>query len=369
MHLEQFKLTNFKNYEQQTILCSPNVNCFVGLNGMGKTNLLDAVYYLCMTKSHNGGSDSNVLRHGADFFRLEGIFQKEGKRNKIVAKVLPRKKKEFECNDVPYARLADHIGDYPVVIVAPNDVEIILDGSEVRRRFLDNTLSQLDPIYLRSLMSYNKILEQRNALLKQFAERRIFNESLLETYNLQLLEPAQLIQDKRKTFIESFCVILQEVYQFIAMQRETIDCQYESKLLDIPFEQLLKENSEKDRALQRTTTGIHKDDLELKINGHSAKPFASQGQLKSLVLALKLAQYEVLRREKKMQPLLLLDDIFDKLDKTRVSQLLTLLLEKSFGQIFITDTDEHRVSEIVQQLNAPYRKFSIENGSATVLKD
>ncbi len=366
MHIEQLKLTNFKNYEQQTILFSPQVNCFVGLNGMGKTNLLDAVYYLCMTKSHTGLTDRNVLRHGADFFRLEALFQKSGKRDKIVAKVLPRKKKEFERNDVIYTRLSDHIGEYPIVIIAPNDTNIVLEGSEIRRRFLDNTLSQLDAVYLRSLLQYNKILEQRNALLKQFAERRTFNAPLLETYNAQLIEPAQLICNKRQDFIISFCKILQDIYQFISTQRESIDCQYETKLINTSFEQLLVETTEKDRALQRTTVGIHKDDLDLKINGYVAKQFASQGQLKSLVLALKLAQYEMLRQEKKMQPLLLLDDIFDKLDKTRVAQLLKLLLEKSFGQIFITDTDEHRVTEIVEQLHTPYQKFTIDNGIATL---
>lgn len=366
MHIEQLKLTNFKNYEQQSIECSPQVNCFVGLNGMGKTNLLDAVYYLCMTKSHTGLTDSNVLRHGAEFFRLEALFQKEGKRDKIVAKVIPRKKKEFERNDVLYTRLADHIGEYPVVIIAPNDTNIVLEGSEIRRRFLDNTLSQLDPIYLRSLMNYNKILDQRNALLKHFIEHRTFNKTLLETYNIQLVEPAQLICDKRRDFMMSFCNILQDIYQFISKQRESIDCQYESKLLETPFVQLLLESTEKDRTLQRTTVGIHKDDLNFKINGHAAKQFASQGQLKSLVLALKLAQYEMLRCEKKIQPLLLLDDIFDKLDKSRVAQLLKLLLEKSFGQIFITDTDEHRVTEIVAQLHTPYRKFYIENGIASL---
>ncbi len=367
MHIQQLKLTNFKNYEQQEITCSPHVNCFLGLNGMGKTNLLDAIYYICMTKSHTGLTDGNVVRHGADFFRVEAIFQQDEKRDKVVAKIIPRKKKEFERNDVPYPRLADHIGEYPVVIVAPNDTNIVLEGSEVRRRFLDNTLSQLDPIYLRSLLSYNKILEQRNALLRHFTERRTFNESLLETYNVQLIEPAMLICDKRKTFITSFCKTLQEIYNFIVGQRETIDCQYESKLLETPFEQLIAQAAEKDRALQRTTVGIHRDNLELKINDYPAKQFASQGQLKSLVLALKLAQYEILRQEKKMQPLLLLDDIFDKLDKTRVAHLLTLLLEKSFGQIFITDTDDDRVTDIIQRLNVPYQKFRIENGQATLI--
>jgi DNA replication and repair protein RecF len=362
LHIEQLQLTNFKNYEQQTITCSPHVNCFVGLNGMGKTNLLDAVYYLCMTRSHTGLTDANVVRHGADFFRLEAMIQKNEKRDKVVAKVVPRKKKEFEKNEVLYPRLADHIGAYPVVIIAPNDTNIILESSEVRRRFLDNTLSQLDPIYLYSLLSYNKILEQRNALLKQFAERRSFNQQLLATYDAQLLDPAQYLCDKRQDFVQSFCKILQKMYELISLHRESVDCRYESRLLETNYEQLLKENVEKDRALQRTTTGIHKDDLQLKINGYPARQFASQGQLKSLVLSLKLAQYDILRREKKMQPLLLLDDIFDKLDKTRVSQLLALLLEQSFGQIFITDTDEHRVTEIITHLNSPFLQFYIENG-------
>lgn len=366
MHLENIKLTNFKNYEWQEITCSPNINCFLGLNGMGKTNLLDAIYYACMTKSHTNVSDVNVVRHEADFFRIEAYFKTDSKTDKVVAKVVPRKSKVFERNDISYARLSEHIGAFPVVIIAPNDTNIINDGSEIRRRLIDNTLSQIDHNYLDALILYNKVLQQRNAALKQFAEQRNFNASLLEVYNLQLIEPGKLIATKRRDFTDSFRLILQEMYDAISGQRETVDCQYESKLLDTPFEVLLSEAAEKDRVLQRTTVGIHRDDLALMIDGHPAKQFASQGQLKSLALSLKLAQYEMLRREKKMRPLLLLDDIFDKLDKNRVRQLLELLLKQAFGQIFITDTDEQRVREILQKLDTSYHIYQIETGIATL---
>lgn len=366
LHLEQIKLTNFKNYTWQEITCSPAVNCFVGLNGMGKTNLLDAIYYICMGKCHNGLTDVNVVHHEADFFRIEALFKKEEKTERVVAKVIPRKRKEFERNGLAYAKLSDHIGNFPVVIIAPNDTNIIMEGSEIRRRFLDNTLSQIDLAYLDALISYNKILRQRNAALKQFAEQRNFNANLLAVYDAQLLAPAQLIHAKRQDFIATFNPIFQETYATISGQREAVNCAYKSKLTDTLFETLLAESMEKDRALQRTTTGIHRDDLVLHIDHFSAKQFASQGQLKSLALSLKLAQYELLRRKKNMQPILLLDDIFDKLDKIRVQHLLELLLAQSFGQIFLTDTDELRVREILSKLDTPYQLFQIENGNATI---
>lgn len=366
LHLQQLKLTNFKNYEWQEITCSPAINCFVGLNGMGKTNLLDAVYYICMGKSHNGLSDVNVVLHDADFFRIEAIFEKDKKQDKVVAKVIPRKRKEFERNNVPYGKLSDHIGIYPVVIIAPNDTNIVLEGSEIRRRFVDNTLSQIDPAYLNALIAYNKVLQQRNAALKQFSETRSFNAGLLEVYNLQLIEPAQIIQARRERLVKDFNPVFQAMYEAISGAREVVDCQYKSKLSDTSFPELLAEALEKDRILQRTTVGIHRDDLILQIDTHPAKQFASQGQLKSLALALKLAQYELLRREKNMRPILLLDDIFDKLDKNRVQHLLELLLAQSFGQIFLTDTDEERVRDILGKLETSYHLFHIENGNANL---
>ncbi|HMO39494.1 MAG TPA: DNA replication and repair protein RecF [Saprospiraceae bacterium] len=366
MHLTQLKLTNFKNYVWQEIACSPQINCFLGLNGMGKTNLLDAVYYACMTRSHTGVTDVHVVRHGADFFRIEAHFQIEGKSEKVVAKVIPRKSKVFECNELVYNKLSDHIGAFPVVMIAPGDTEMVTDGSEVRRRFLDNTLSQIDRSYLNALLLYNKVLQQRNAALKQFAEQRQFNAGLLEVYNAQLIAPGTLIADKRRAFADTFGEVLQQVYATISGGHEVVDSQYESKLNDRPLAALLAEATEKDRLLQRTTVGIHRDDLALTLDGRSVKQFASQGQLKSLVLALKLAQYEMLRREKNMRPLLLLDDIFDKLDKNRVQQLLELLLQQSFGQIFITDTDEQRVREILSKLDTPFHLYHVEAGVATL---
>ncbi len=364
MHLQSLKLTNFKNYAWQEISCSPQINCFLGLNGMGKTNLLDAIYYTCMTKSHTALADNNLVRHDADFFRIEAYFDMGDRTDKVVAKVIPRKSKIFERNDVAYTKLSQHIGAFPVVMIAPADTDLVTDSSEVRRRLLDNTLSQIDSTYLNALLIYNKILQQRNAALKKFAEQRQFDAKLLSVYNMQLAAPAALIAQKRQAFVVDFQIILQDAYTAIANGSETVDCQYESKLTDKPITQLLDETLDKDRHLQRTTAGIHRDDLLLRLNNHPAKQFASQGQLKSLVLALKLAQYEILRREKKMRPLLLLDDIFDKLDKNRVQRLLELLLQQDFGQIFITDTDEQRVRQMLHHLNTHYRIYHVEHGTA-----
>ena len=364
MRLQKLILTNFKNYASQQIDCSAKLNCFVGKNGMGKTNLLDSIYYLCMTKSHFGLPDKAVVSHDMDFLRLEGIFHSEEKKEKIVAKVIPRKKKEFERNDVPYTRLSEHIGFLPVVFIAPDDTLIVLEGSEVRRKFLDNTLSQLDPVYLKHLISYNKVLKQRNAALKQFGENHNYNPALIQAYDQQLIPSGNYIHQKRKIFLEEFRSLLLEMQQIISGKAENVDCQYQSNLDKAPFADLLTEAVERDRILQRTTRGIHKDDLEFTIDGYPLKRFASQGQLKTFVLALKLAQYRILERHKKKLPLLLLDDIFDKLDSLRVHQLLQLLLKENFGQIFITDTHENRIEEIAKKFESAYSKFVIENGIA-----
>ncbi|MCB0570357.1 MAG: DNA replication/repair protein RecF [Phaeodactylibacter sp.] len=365
MHLQHFILTNFKNYAYQRAECSPRLNCYVGRNGMGKTNLLDAVYYLCLGKSHFNLPDSLLTRHETDFFRLEGQFIRNGRPEQIVAKVVPRKKKELERNGQAYQRLSEHVGLLPVVMIAPDDTYLATEGSEARRRFLDNTLSQLDNQYLQQLITYNKVLQQRNALLKQMVERGHYNATLLEAYDQQLSGPGMAIHQARQAFMEQFVDVLQEKYRIISGEAEAIDCTYESKLNDASIEQLLAESREKDRILQRTTAGIHRDDLNLSIGGYALKRFASQGQLKSFVLALRLAQYRLLQNEKKISPILLLDDIFDKLDNSRVRHLLGLLLEGDFGQAFITDTDETRLSAIVGHYGQEYIKYAVENGTAT----
>lgn len=369
MHLEKLILTNFKNYTTQALDLSERLNCFTGLNGMGKTNLLDAVYYLCLTKSRFGLNDANLCLRGEEFFRLEGHFMAEKKRAKIVAKVQPRKRKDLENNEVLYATLSEHIGLFPVVFIGPDDTLMITEGSEERRRFIDNTLSQTDTAYLHHLIGYNKVLQQRNAALKQFAELRRFDPALIGVYDAQLLPAGAYIHQKRKAFIEVFSPIMQETYQSIAGGQEQVDCRYQSGLDDRSFEELLTQSIEKDRILQRTTEGVHRDDLTLSINDLPVKRFGSQGQLKTFVLALKLAQYRFLEQQKNTRPILLLDDIFDKLDAQRVSRLLQLLVEENFGQVFITDTDEHRVENIISRFGTDFRRYRIENGAALLISD
>lgn len=335
---------------------------------MGKTNLLDALYYLCMGKSYFVPNDRYLALHGTDFFRLEGHFLREGKPEKVVAKVIPGKKKELERNDVAYSKLSEHIGFLPVVIIIPDDTLLATEGSEERRRFLDNTISQLDPVYLRHLIQYQKVLRQRNAALKQMAESGRFQESLLEVYDLQMQAPGLYIYDKRQEFIDAFNPILAKVYQLISGGAETAHCRYRSALQkEADLLELLRQTRDKDRIMHRTTNGLHRDDLVFHLDDYPLKRFASQGQLKSYILALKLAQYELIKQHKNHSPLLLLDDIFDKLDHSRVDHLLALLLEGDFGQIFITDTDQKRVSQMIESKNSAYQEFLITRGKATAI--
>ena len=362
MHLQQIKLTNFRNYEFQSVDFSERLNLISGLNGMGKTNLLDAIYYLCMGKSHFQSTDRNVVRKGELFFRLEGHFLLE-KPEKIVAKVVPCDQKTIERNDTPYPRLSDHVGLLPVVFLAPDDTALALEGSEERRRFMDNTLCQLDQAYLDALVTYNKLLDKRNALLRQFGEQGGFNLLLIETYNSQLEAPTNYIFEKRNWFIGQFQPAFNQFYSAICDKSEPVDCSYRSQLENGKFETLLEKSLEKDRVLLRTSVGIHKDDLIFQLKNLPLKRFASQGQLKSFVLAMKLAQYEMLRQHKQKLPLLLLDDLFDKLDDHRASQLIELLVKGDFGQVFITDTHPKRAEEMARSFSGAYKKLVIENGA------
>ncbi len=395
MHLEKISLTNFKNYATQTLVFGERLNAFVGLNGMGKTNILDAIYYLCMCKSYFLSSDSDVILRGGDFLRLEGFFLKNKQREKIVAKVQARRKKIFERNDVPYTVLSEHIGFLPIVMIAPDDTELVKEGSEERRRFLDNTLSQLDNTYLNHLIFYNRVLEQRNALLKKYAQGNTRGENteganandlenLLAIYDKQMLPSALYVFKKRKQFVLDFEPIFNVMYQKISDNRENVKIVYDS-IFNTDTDGTSRENREggenlwlksreKDKILQRTTVGIHRDDLGFEMGGKSVKKFGSQGQLKSFVIALKLAQYEILmanpdkilRGVNTEPPILLLDDIFDKLDEERVKNLLQLIINQAYGQIFITDTHEERVREIFKIGDLSYKIFTIENGACVV---
>lgn len=366
LYLSRIKLVNFKNYASESFEFSDKLNCIVGLNGVGKTNLLDAIYYLCMCKSRFAGNDRNVVRQAAEeqpeFFRLEGQFERAGVSDTVVAKVKPGSLKEFERNGAAYDRLIDHIGQFPVVFIVPDDAGLLLEGSESRRMLMDNVLSQLSQAYLIRLITYNRLLQQRNTALKQFAEKGGFDKALILAYNEQMIEPANYIFEQRKSFAEAFHPLLSHFYKTISGNRELVDCTYHSTLHEGDFAGQLEHTIEKDRLLARTSCGIHKDDLGFGMNGFPLKRFASQGQLKSFVISVKLAQYEFLRRGKGTQPLLLLDDVFDKLDDHRVSQLLELLHGADFGQIFLTDTHENRAEEIIRSFSERFRKFLIQNG-------
>lgn len=366
MFFNRVILTEFKNYHYQSVDCNPRLNSFVGLNGMGKTNLLDALYYLCMGKSYFGLNDQYVAFHDAAFFRLEGHALIDGYPEKIVVKTPLGQRKTIERNDVPYERLGDHVGLLPVVFAAPDDTQLIYDGSEARRRLLDNTLSQLDQQYLQQLLRYNHLLKQRNAVLKQFAETHSFNPALLSVYDEQMADPAQYIFSRRSDFMERFRPLLKINHLTISGAREEADCHYESPLQQAPMAELLRQNLEKDRALGRTSSGIHRDDLHFMLQGQPLKRFASQGQAKSFLLALKLAQYDLMYAEKNSAPLLLLDDIFDKLDQERVEHLMRLLLEGPYGQLFVSDTHPSRIAAIAEKMGVPYYNYSIDKGVATL---
>jgi DNA replication and repair protein RecF len=363
LQLSRFLLSNFKNYENQLVDCATRFNCFVGENGSGKTNLLEAIYYLCMGKAYDSSSDQYAVRHGEDFFRLEGRFEDEsGAADRIALKVQKRKRKVIERNGKAYERLADHVGRYPVVVVVPDDVRLVHEGSEYRRRLLDNSLSQTDGVYLRNLLTYNKVLSQRNALLKQYAGHSL-PKGLLEIYNEQLLAPAAYLHESRRAFVAPFGQQLRAAHDSISEGKEAVDITYRSQLNERTMAELLAERHEKDRILQRTTGGLHRDDLVFSQEGHQLRKVASQGQLKTFVLSIKLAQYHLLREQSGKQPLLLLDDIFDKLDGKRVASLLQMINQNEYGQIFISDTDPERMQQLLATVvEADYAQFRVEAG-------
>ncbi|MEM9259390.1 MAG: DNA replication/repair protein RecF [Bacteroidota bacterium] len=363
MHLSSTKLIQFKNYATATLDFSPRLNCFVGPNGAGKTNLLEAVYYLCMGKNYGSTPDQYAIRHGDDVSRLEGVFYLEdAEKDRIVIKLQKRKRKVIERNGVAYDRLAEHVGRYPVVIIVPDDSRLVLEGSELRRRLLDNSLSQTDPVYLNHLLAYNRLLANRNALLKELDGRRD-TTGLLDVYDQQMATPATYLFSCRQAFIEPFTASLISAYNAISGAREVVDVTYKSQLLEQDWADLMAERREKDRVLQRTSAGIHKDDLVFTQEGHPLRRVASQGQLKSFVLSLKLAQFRQLEQTTQRTPILLLDDIFDKLDRDRVRQLLELVLGSAYGQVFLSDTDPERVTALVEgDPNIDWRRFAVEEG-------
>ncbi|HEY8781887.1 MAG TPA: DNA replication/repair protein RecF [Mucilaginibacter sp.] len=362
MYLQQLSVINFKNYAEAGLTFSDGVNVFTGNNGAGKTNLLDAIHYLSLCKSYFNPIDSQQIKQGADFFIITGNFNKNGKQETVACSVKRNQKKQFKRNKKDYQRLADHIGLFPLVMVSPYDISIIIEGSEERRKFIDNVISQTDNSYLDELIIYNKVLINRNAFLKLIADTGKYDPNLLEVLDEQLIASGNSIFKKRKAFMESFTEIFNKHYQYLSDNAEQVELIYESQLLQDDFATLLKKNIEKDRAVERTTSGIHKDDLLFAIHGMPMKKFGSQGQQKSFLIALKLAQYTFLDQQNGFKPILLLDDIFDKLDDQRVTKLMKMISNHDFGQVFITDTNVNRVKNVFNEIGVDIKLFKAKGG-------
>jgi DNA replication and repair protein RecF len=362
MILARLSLINFKNYEEASLEFDANVNIFTGLNGQGKTNIVDAVHYLSACKSYFNPIDSQNIRHGEDFFVVEGVFDNGEGADKIYCGVKRGQKKVFRKNKEEYERLSEHIGQFPSVVISPYDKDLISEGSDVRRRFMDSIISQYNRQYLEWLISYNKVLQQRNSLLRYFWENRTFEPDNLEVWSMQLVDLAEKIYAERSRFIDLFLPVFLKHYRAISGNAEEVQIRYRSDLSEGSFTEILKAGEDKDRRSSYTNFGTHKDDLRLKIGGHPLKKFGSQGQQKTYLIAPKLAQFDLIKETTGRVPILLLDDIFDKIDDVRVQHLMQLVSDHNFGQIFITDTHSDRIAEIFKGISSSTKIFYVSGG-------
>ena len=361
MYLEKISLLNFKNIAQEELSFCPGINCLVGDNGAGKTNVVDAVYYLSMCKSSLQMTDGQSIRHGADFFLVEGRYSSDaGRREQVVCSFSRKGGKVLKRNGKEYDRLADHVGLIPAVIVSPADSALISDAADERRRYLNAFISQLDRAYLTALMRYNAVLAERNRLLKMQPD-----ETMLAIYDRQLVEHGNCIHARRREFAARLQPLVAEYYRRLSDDREQVELLYRSELNERPFEEVLRDARQKDLVNEFTTAGIHRDDLTLRIGGYPLRKYGSQGQQKSFLIALKLAQYAIVAAEKGERPILLLDDLFDKLDAGRVEQLIRLVADDAFGQIFITDCNPTRLRTILDRAGGSYTLFTVSNGTIT----
>jgi DNA replication and repair protein RecF len=368
MHIEEISIVNFKNIKDNKVNFSPKLNCFIGNNGAGKTNMLDAVYYLSFCKSFFNSIDNLNINHEENYFMIQGNYTRIGSNETISCGLQKGHKKQFKRNAKPYKKLADHIGLLPLVMITPSDVNLILGGSDERRKFMDGVISQYNQNYLDDLLKYNRALQQRNNLLKQFVSDRYFDAELLEIWDNQLVEYGNRIHEERKKFVEKLIPLFQHYYTFISQGNEQVRLTHESDLYFNRFEDLLKESVPKDRAAQYTTTGIHKDELELNIGEYPIRKLGSQGQKKTYLVALKLAQFNFIKQISELKPILLLDDIFDKLDQNRVEQIIKVVSGEEFGQIFITDTNREHLDGIIRKMNTEFRIFYVESGKVKEVK-
>ena len=354
MVLKKLILINYKNFSQRTFGFTAKINCFVGHNGIGKTNILDAIYHLSFGKSYFNPITTQNIKHNEDFFMIDGTFEKDNRQEHIVCSVKRGQKKVIKRNNKAYEKISQHIGLLPAVMISPADSDLIAEGSETRRKFIDGIISQSNKTYLQDLINYHKILTQRNALLKYFALNNTFNHEALAVYNEQLHTYGMAIFKERIDFMNTFVPIFKVQYNTIAGAQEEVDLTYESQLFNGELKKLLEGCLNKDKALQYTTAGTHKDDLVFEIAGYPIKKFGSQGQQKSFLIALKLAQFYFIKAQTGVTPILLLDDIFDKLDEQRVAQIVGLVDSDNFGQIFISDTHAERTEAVVKETQQSY---------------
>lgn len=359
MILNTLSLVNYKNFESQAFEFDAKINCFVGANGIGKTNALDAIYHLAFGKSYFNPIAVQNIKHDSDFFVVDGNFTKNERSEKIIVSLKRGQKKLIKRNGKAYEKFSEHIGFIPLVIISPADRDLIIEGSDTRRKFIDSVISQSDKVYLSAVIAYNKVLSQRNALLKYFALNNTFNADTLAIYNEQLDTFSKEIFKKRDEFLKIFIPIFKERYEAISQSGEAIDLKYKSDLFNGDLISLLERNLNKDKALQYTSIGTHKDDLTFLIDDFPIKKFGSQGQQKSFLIALKLAQFDFIKQQSGVSPILLLDDIFDKLDGNRVAQIISLVDNENFGQIFISDTHADRTENVVKQIHQSYKLFRL----------
>ncbi len=349
--LKSLNILNFKNWEECALLFSESINCFLGPNGVGKTNLIDAIHYLCTTKSFLTHTDAHMIRQGSDFVMIKGLFDRSGQEDEILLSLKKNEKKVLKRNDVEYTKLSDHIGLLPVVVISPMDSNLIHEGSEERRKVTDLILSLADGLYLHHLLRYNRLLQQRNAYLKEAVPSRKLRADILGLYDEQMEPLAAYIHEARQTFWGKTKKWLSDFYYKIAETDERVSIQYQSDLDQGPLGMLLEQSIQRDTEVLYTSKGIHRDDLEMHLNGNPIKKFGSQGQQKSFLIAMKLAMYAVLKEKTALPPILLFDDIFDKLDQERTKHVIRLVREMKFGQVFLTDTHPERSMQLAGQFD------------------
>lgn len=360
MILKQLNILNYRNIAAAELQMSPKINCFVGSNGEGKTNILDAIYFLSFTKSTANNIDSNNIRHGEEMMMVQGIYDLNGTEEEISVGMKMKQKKHVKRNKKDYKKMSEHIGLLPLILVSPNDTELILGGSDERRRFMDMVISQFNPDYMTQLISYNKALQQRNAMLKAEEEP---NSEIIAVFEEMMAQYGEKIYGERRKFIDEFIPIFQDFYTRISGGNERVGLNYISHCQRGPLLDIIQRDRYKDRAVGYSLHGVHRDDLEMTLDGFPIKREGSQGQNKTYLISLKLAQFDFLKRTgSQTTPLLLLDDIFDKLDANRVEQIVQVVGDPAFGQIFITDTNRENMDKILARSDNNYKLFNVKAG-------